>query len=287
MREHKRDKGFITIAQNNDDTDYVEMAYYLALSLRASQKEVPYLSILKTPGYTIPDNYAHVFDEIIDIPWNDDAQYEHWKIHNKWKVFHVSPYVNTILLDCDMLFTVNVDWWWNELSEKDLWWCSQPRAYKGDIINSSPYREAFEGNDLPSVYTALLYFGYNDLSLEYFKMVKFVYRNWDALRPAIFKGKAPRSISGDLSFAIAAKLMDLEKECSSYNSSISFVHMKTKLQNFEYVEDMSEDWSLHLNAYLDRYNNLMIGNYRQMYPFHYHIKNFPSENMKRELRRYE
>jgi hypothetical protein len=42
-REFKRKRGFFTFAQNGTH-DYVRMAYALALSLKATQTDVPYCS---------------------------------------------------------------------------------------------------------------------------------------------------------------------------------------------------------------------------------------------------
>ena len=79
-------KGYIVIAQNNEEHDYLEMTYALALSLKATQKENAICVCLDE--YTkslVQDKHRKVFDHIVDIPWNDDAGTDKWKIHNKWK----------------------------------------------------------------------------------------------------------------------------------------------------------------------------------------------------------
>ena len=73
MRSFKRQRGFLTFAQNGQH-DYLRMAYGLALSLRATQSE-PYLSVVVTPGTVVPPHYRDVFDEVIDVPWIDEAQH--------------------------------------------------------------------------------------------------------------------------------------------------------------------------------------------------------------------
>src|SRR5271157_3807356 len=103
-RIFKRERGFLTIAQNSADTDYIRLAYGLALSLKATQKENGYLSILVTPGTIVNKEYRWAFDEIIEIPWGDNATASRWKLENEWKAYHVTPYRETIKLDADMLF---------------------------------------------------------------------------------------------------------------------------------------------------------------------------------------
>src|SRR5689334_16550107 len=120
MTRYKRPRGFLTFAQNGE-TDYLRLAYGLALSLKATQKRTPYLAVAITPGMTVPEHYRTVFDEVIDIPWGDLAEYDDWKLANEWKAFHLTPYEQTIKLDADMLFLSDIDDWWDWLSRRDLW----------------------------------------------------------------------------------------------------------------------------------------------------------------------
>ena len=77
-------KGYIVIAQNSADTNYVRMAYALALSLKITQSKVSNLSICVEDKTTVPEKYKKVFDQVIEIPWTDDAKDSDWKIDNKW-----------------------------------------------------------------------------------------------------------------------------------------------------------------------------------------------------------
>ena len=78
-------KGYLTVAQNSDTTDYMRHAYALALSIKATQKETDQISVMITPGQEYPDKYKEVFDEIIDVPWSDMAAPHKQKFHNEWK----------------------------------------------------------------------------------------------------------------------------------------------------------------------------------------------------------
>jgi hypothetical protein len=156
-REFKRDRGFLVFAQNGN-TDYLRLAYGLALSLVATQTDVPYLSVAITPGMDVPDHYREVFDEVIDIPWIDAAAQSEWKLENEWKAYHVTPYRETIKLDADMLFTADIAHWWKLLSTRDFWACTSVETYRGEIATSDYYRKTFTSNSLPNVYTAFMYF---------------------------------------------------------------------------------------------------------------------------------
>jgi hypothetical protein len=78
-------KGYIVIAQNNKTVDYLEQAYALALNLKLTQSTVSNLTVCVDANTKalIKTKHKKVFDHIVDIPWNDDAENQPWKIHNK------------------------------------------------------------------------------------------------------------------------------------------------------------------------------------------------------------
>ena len=80
-------RGYIVIAQNNGTVDYLEQAYALALNLKLTQTTVSNLTVCvdAETKELIKSKHKKVFDYIVDIPWNDDAEKEDWKINNKWK----------------------------------------------------------------------------------------------------------------------------------------------------------------------------------------------------------
>ena len=93
-------KGYIVIAQNNDTVNYLEQAYALALNLKLTQSTVNNLTVCvdaKTKKL-IKAKHKKVFDNIIDIPWQDDAADAEWKINNKWKYYYMTPYDETVIL---------------------------------------------------------------------------------------------------------------------------------------------------------------------------------------------
>ena len=89
-------KGYIVIAQNSGETDYLRMAYALALSLKATQSEVSNLTVCIDKDTKVPKKYADVFDKVVQIPWQDDAVNSKWKIDNKWKYYYMTPYDETV-----------------------------------------------------------------------------------------------------------------------------------------------------------------------------------------------
>lgn len=299
-------RGYITVAENSASGDYLRMAYALALSLKVSQTEVDKLAVCISPGMEVPNKYAAVFDEVIEMPTWAAAMDSDWKIHNKWKVYSLTPYEESVLLDADMIFPADVSCWWNTLHDKHVWACSTPVTFRGEPIRQSKYRADFTRNSLPNIYTAFLYFKQSEFAHEYFNLVRDVYQNWSMLRKyydlrkmedgvldamnemkhpdrfrwSHFFQNFPSYISGDLTFSVAMKIMGSVDQFTDIDVPFpSFVHMKSKDQGFECVENMEENWNLFLQSDILEDGTLLVGNYVQRLPFHYHRKEFLTDMM--------
>jgi hypothetical protein len=302
MREFKRKRGYITIAQRSGKINYLRMAYGLALSLKATQSKVSHLSVLVTPGTKIPAKYAAVFDEVIEIPWGDAARHKSWKIHNKWKVYHMTPYEETILLDADMIFPTDVSDWWDTLYQRDVWFTTQPVTYRGEPIQIGAYRQEFLINQLPMTYTAFMFFKHGTVAHEFFDMVAAVYQGWKYMRKNYQLRKCdddllidmdyhrsphrhswthffrdyPDRVSGDLAFSIATKILGTENQFTHTGIFPTFTHMKPADQG---IKPVSKLWVDMLPFTLRDDLSLMVGNYRQRYPFHYVEKEWLSQDI--------
>ena len=268
-------RGYITIAQNNDNTDYLEQAYALALSLKHSQSQVDNLSVMvdKPTLERVTSKQRRVFDQVIEMPWQDDAAHEDWKVNNKWKVYYATPYDETVLLDSDMLFTTDVSHWWPILAHKDFWATTSVRTYRNDEITDTIFRKTFIENDLPNIYNAFMYFKQSDISSEIFKLAEIIFQNWQRFYHIYLPKSRPKHVSGDVVFALAIKILGYEHLTTreNINSLPTFVHMKGELQG---VNTIGTDWSTALSSILVAPNNLVIGNFKQLVPFHYQDKNW-------------
>lgn len=265
-------KGYFTIAQNSGKKDYLRMAYALALSLKATQEHNK-LSVAITPGQHVPDKYKEVFDEIIDIPWGDHASGSEWKLENEWKVFHITPYEETIKLDADMLFLDNIDKWWDILQKRDVWATTQVLTYRHEIATSMYYRKEFVDNHLPNIYTAFMYFKKSDLALDLFKMAEIIYFNWEKFNWDYCRKRRFPVVNTDGVFALAMKLLDITEDCTLPGQIPTFVHMKSFIQNWN-NQRVTENWMEHVPVSFTNDLTLKIGVHKQSYPFHYHLKEF-------------
>ena len=199
-------RGYIVIAQNSGDTDYLRMAYGLALSLKATQTTVSNLCVCVDKDTKVPKKYLEVFDQVVEIPWEDDAKDATWKINNKWKYYYMSPYDETVILDTDMVFPTDVSHWWDTLSDKDIWACTNVKTYRGEnaVDHNNYYREYFVKNNLPNVYTAFFYFKKSDQATEFFNFVEIIFQNWQRFFFKYMPNGKPEKLSADVAVTVTS-----------------------------------------------------------------------------------
>jgi len=144
-------KGFLVYAKGKE---YVKQAYLLALSIKATGNSYP-ISLVTDDKITKKN--AKVFDKIIPVPWNDNEDVSRYQTSSRWKLYHVSPYDKTIVLDTDILVLQNIDEWWNFLSKYKLFFVSKVFTYRNEEVSNDFYRKAFTANNLPNIYTGFHY----------------------------------------------------------------------------------------------------------------------------------
>jgi hypothetical protein len=280
-------RGYIVIAQNSGDTDYLRMAYGLALSLKATQTTVSNLCVCVDKGTKVPKKYLEVFDQVVEIPWQDDAKDSDWKIDNKWKYYYMSPYDETVILDTDMVFPTDVSHWWDTLCERDIWACTNVKTYRGEnaVDHNNYYREYFVKNNMPNVYTAFFYFKKSETATEFFKFVEIIFQNWQRFFFKYMPNGKPEKLSADVVYALAIQLLGIEEETTvnDLTEIPTFTHMKSFIQDVPSGSFLDEKWTLSLPTYFNTIKTFKVGNFQQQYPFHYVDKNWLTDDIIKSL----
>ena len=272
-------RGIVVLAQNSNNEDYIEQATVLAQSLKLTNPTIP-ISIITDDNV----NDKELFDNIIPIPWGDLAHNKSWKVENRWKVFHMSPYKETLVLDTDMLFLKNIDHWWKFFENYDLYFTTNVKTYRDEVITSDFYRKTFTLNDMPNIYTGLYYFKRCEFTHNFFAYLELVMRNWIEFYDIFLKEEKPLHLSVDVCASITVKIMNITQQVTNSKiNSPSFVHMKSHAQGWATPRS---NWLDYVNPYLDNNCSLKIGNYLQNDLFHYTENNFLTHtNAKEKYRR--
>ena len=250
--------GVCLVAQNNADTNYVKQAYALALSILAYS---PSTNISLVTNDEVPYD---VFDKIIPIPWSD-MSYNNWKIENRWKVYHVTPYRNTIVFDVDMLVLENIDYIWSHFRyNHDIVFTSNVKTYRNELVTNRYYRKTFDANNLPNVYTGMYQFSKCNNTHAFFVLLDLIMRHWKIFYKKYAPNRFQDWCSVDVCSAIALKILDNQGDTLHNDSLLSFTHMKPHVQNFT---DPPAKWTNILPVDLD--NTVIINGYKQSGILHY------------------
>jgi len=274
-------KGYIVIAQNNDTVDYLEQAYALALNLKLTQSTVSSLTVCvdKKTKALIQPKHKRAFDKIVDIPWTDNAENAEWKINNKWKYYYMTPYDETVILDTDMIFPIDVSHWWEHLSSKDVWACTNVKTYRNELVYDNYHRLDLKRNKMPNVYTAFFYFKKSDTATELFKMIQIIFENWERFYFKYMPKGKPDKLSGDVAYSLAMQILGIEDKCTMdhIQDLPTFIHMKSFVQNIP-TSEIEEDWTKSIPTYYKSYKDFKIGNFQITYPFHYVQKDWMTKD---------
>ena len=267
-------KGIVVLAQNNNEADYVLQASLLAMSLANTN---PNSCISIVTNDKVPVEYKKFFDKIIPIPFEDNSKNEDWKVSNRWKLYHASPYEKTIVMDTDMLVLQDISSWWNFLEDYELFFTSNVYTYRNELVTSDFYRKCFTSNKLPNLYSGLHYFKKSDTAKEFYKWLELVVNNWELFYGLYAKENYPGRVSIDVSAAIVSKILDCNDAIT--NSKVkfpSFTHMKPRIQNWKLDAD---SWQDCVGTYINKDCEIKIGNHKQTGIFHYTENSFVTDEI--------
>jgi hypothetical protein len=264
-------RGFLIFA---DGEAYVKQAYLCAMSIRATKNEYP-VSIVTCDE--VPKEYTWAFDKIIDIP-NYKKTDSRFRSEHRWKLYDVSPYEETIVLDADVLVLENLDYAWVIFTNYNLYYPTQVNTYRQEPVTNNYYRKAFIENKLPNVYNTLHFFKKCEECKVYYTWVEIISNNWEEFYNQHCKGYMPNGPSMDITCAIAAKILEIDLPGLDFPN---IVHMKPAIQGWK---EKTTNWTDRVGAYLTDDLKLKIGNTLQSTVFHYTEDEFVTDEM---IRKYE
>ena len=254
-------RGFVILAQNTDETDYVKCATVLAKSIK---QHMPAENVSIITDNTVESD---VFDKVIRLPKGDLAPDSKWKLINDYQVYEASPYEYTIKLEADLIITRDISYWWDVLSYRDLVVSSTIRNFRGEVSESKFYRKFIIDNKLPDVYNAITYFKKSELAEEFFSLVREIFENWKEYK-RMLRCDPDEIATTDWVYAIACHLMGVEKTTLPTFTDMSMTHMKKHINGL-----LQDDWTRELIVELVP-ETIRINGFPQLYPLHYHVKDF-------------
>ncbi len=254
------EQGFLIVATNTPDCDYVSCASLLAKSIKYYH---PDAQICLLTNDKVVHNKCFEYIRPFPYPLSDNP------FANDWQVAQATPFRETIKLEADMLITSPIDHWWYLLRNRDVVVSTGCRDWQNRRASARHYRQVFDANNLPDVYNAITYWRRSETAMEFFKLVRSIFENWQDYRTLLkFPEKQP---STDVVYAMAANIIGPELCTMPFASYPQIVHMKRHV-----ISAQREKWQDEL---LWEYHNyiLRINTMVQCGAFHYHQKDWLSE----------
>ena len=267
-------QGFLTIAQNTDEVDYLRLAYVQAMSIKLTMPDSLYAVIVDEATLAeVTDRHRKVFDYVIPLVDNHAVD-EEWKLSNEWQVFELTPFKETIKLESDIVFTRSIAHWWTTFRLRDIVLSLGCRDYRGNLSNNRTYRRVFDDNLLPDTYNGLMYFRYSQTANSFFEIARMIYQDWESVRDRALKNCRDPLPTTDLVYAIAANLIGIENCTLPDCDFINFVHMKNSINNWP----ESKSWTQMVMSEFDL-PMIRINNINQYHPLHYQDKTWITEEI--------
>lgn len=267
---NKQGFGFLTISQNTAHIDYLRLAYAQACNLKAIHREWKYAVILdQNTKKEITNSCKDVFDFIIDLPHDENEQQSQWKLANEYQVFNLSPFKETIKVEADLVVTRPIDHWLTAFRFRDVVLSFKCKNYRQEFSTSRTYRHFFDDNDLPDIYSGLMYFRYSVFAQKFFNTAKQILDNWSYLQTHVLKNCRENTPSTDVLYSLTSKILGVENCTIPSFEYINFVHMKPSIQGW------ADSGKWQDMTVVEQDNDMIrIHNLNQYHPIHYHEKDF-------------
>lgn len=269
-REFLGEQGYLTFALGER---YVELAYLQALSIKKTQTNNRYAVVVDRANESLARQYESVFDKIVVINHTPVG----WDMSQHHSALRFTPWRETIMLDADMIFTASVDHWWPTLRLRDVCLTSQVFDFRGNKITSRRHRKLFDDNLLPDVYAGMMYFRYSSFASEFFLLLRFIADSWDWIANEHLVKNDDKRLRIDESVALAARIMGVQNVTLPV-AIPAFVHAKSGLWG------LSEQQPWYEQLYTECEDGLIVGHHPQRLPFHYHHKEWVTNDI---IRAYE
>jgi hypothetical protein len=250
-------KGFVILAEG---IEYSKQAYLCALSIKMHNN----LPICIITDQDINDD---IFDYVISIDATDDR----FRTDNRCKIYELSPFEETIVLDSDTLVLETINW--ENYSQQDIFYTNTIFSFRGDIIIDRFYRKTFIQNNLPNLYNAFYYFKKSSTAENFYNMQKQVNENWKEVYEEVCQFSTPKNPSMDVNAALTAMFTETYFRTTK---EPRLVHMKPMIQGWE---NSPNYWQEKVGVYVTDNCEVFIGNYKQAGIFHYTENNFVTDKI--------
>lgn len=257
----KHGYGYVTYALNTENTDYEKMAALFGLSVKATHRSKMPIAVIVNNKDNCRSDLHEIFDYVIGLPNKKVVHNMQWESD----ILTLSPFKETVKFECDMLCTSDISVWQHHFRNYDLCFTSKVMGFDQKYKNDIKYRKFLLDNKLPNVYNGLYYIRLTENNFRFMRACWSIFDNWkNELRQ--WRKYADYPPSTDFVFSIALAKCGMDNS-ADYTGLPTFIHNKLSI-----CGEMK-------NFSVPNPNCFIIDGKRINYPFHYHHKDFCTDQL--------
>jgi hypothetical protein len=204
------------------------------------------------------DAYEEPFDNIIELPFDVVSDIR----ANDWQLKYVSPYDNTIAIDCYSLVKEKHDNLWAYLYNYEMCFSIKTMDFKTNISDDVP--EWYESYNIKKVSSDLFYWKKDtDKSDQFFSLSKLYMTAWiDVLREFIQFQYIPTEYDSHLMHSFIISHLGLYNDVTPQHANIlEIIDMKLMTKYLKESDRIENNWSDYINVWISADAKLKIQNY--------------------------
>lgn len=250
-------RGIVIFGVNNARIDYVQLAIVCSKFIRHNMPNTPVCLITDEESKAYQDGKGilttNLFDKVIVLPKTQsrfvnkrryrDTQYygfdEHFKNEDRSTVYDLSPYDETLLIDCDFLICNNVlSNVWGSVEEIMI----NRQAIDLYNVPLTGFEERLNPYGIPMYWATVIYFKKGEKAKKLFDLVEHIKENWEFYKLTY---DFPNSLfRNDYAFSIAIHILNGFFEESNYVTSLPEQQILTALDTDQFF-GISSPTTLH------------------------------------------
>ena len=145
---------------------YVACAAMLARSIKRTQSFVTNISLVIDDKSILTEEEQELFDKVIVLPWREEV----WQARSE--LWYYSPYEQTMFVESDIVLTNDISDWWRQLDNEELAVTNYVRDFTNQIYTGGQYRRFFLENNLPNVYSGIMFWKKTKMVDDIFELWK-------------------------------------------------------------------------------------------------------------------
>lgn len=207
-------RGAVLVAQNNSTIDYIKLAIFSAQRIKKFL-DIPVSLITDSRGYLESQYPDHPFDQVLDLTSNEtyfqrrfnDGSLANkileWKNLSRYKVYDLSPYDTTLVLDVDYILNSSV--------LKSSLKLDCPLQIYSASMDIAEWRDTSEFQrinpySIPFYWATAFVFNKGSTASDFFILINYIKDNWDYFR-TLYCITSPM-FRNDFAFSIAIHIMN-------------------------------------------------------------------------------